>query len=305
VTKANCPFHPSSTGLTERGVGNVKRIISKLAMDHPKQWHKYVPMAMWCLRETINETNGVAPWTLVFGFLPRGPLAILKDSWCCDEDLPVNIGKNTTTYLRELHEKLEIAKSYAASHAEREQNRYAAHYNLRSRDKHFDVGERVLVLMTDSTSSRMFSKWSGPGIIVEVRSPYSYIVDVDGVHKHFHANKLRKFHVRVDSVNCDSLNDDLETRSVNTCAITYESDTDFGQLSTIPSTLSQPKSILLPSQKIDRESISHLTPKRQTELLEVLDRYPECFSDIPGHVDVTEHTIALTDNFKRKRLSAY
>ena len=125
----------------------------------------------------------------------------------------------------------------------------------------------------------MFSKWSGSGTIVEVRSPYSYIVNVDGVQKHYHANKLRKFHVRVVSVTCDSLNDNLKTRSVNTCAIrpTYESDTDFGQLSTIPSAFSQPKSILLPSQKIDPESISHLTPKQQTELLEVLDRYPECF----------------------------
>ena len=61
------------------------------------------------------------------------------------------------------------------------------------------------MLMPDSTSSRMFSIWSAPGTIVEVRSPYSYIVDVDGVHKHSHANKLRKFHVRVDSVTCDSL----------------------------------------------------------------------------------------------------
>jgi len=113
----------------------------------------------------------LTPSTLVFGFLPRGPLAILKDSWCGEKNLPLNFGKNATTYLRELHEKLEIAESYATSHAERQQNRYAAHYNLRSRDKHFDVGERVLVLMPDATSSRMFSKWSGPGTIVEVRSP--------------------------------------------------------------------------------------------------------------------------------------
>ena len=211
----NCPFHLSSTGLAERGVGNVKPIISKLATDHPKQWHKYVPTAMWCLRETINETNGVAPW--IFGFLPRGPLAILKDSWC-GENLPVNLVRMQPHIYVSFIEKLEITKSYAASHAEREQNRYAAHYNLRSRDKHFGVGERVLVLMPDSISSRMFSKWSGPGSIVEVRSPYSYIVDVDGVQKYFHANKLRKFHVRVDSVTCDSFNDDLETRSVNTCA---------------------------------------------------------------------------------------
>jgi len=103
-------------------------------MDHPKEWHEYVPMAMWCLRETIIETTGT-PWILVLGFLPRGPLAILKDSWCGEKDLQVNFGKNATTYLRELHEKSEIAKSYAASHAEREQNRCAAHYNLRSRDK--------------------------------------------------------------------------------------------------------------------------------------------------------------------------
>jgi len=60
-------------------------------------------------------------------------------------------------------------------------------------------------MMPDSTSSRMFSKWSGPDTIVEVRSPYSYIVDIDGVYKHFHANKLRKFHVRVDSVTCNRL----------------------------------------------------------------------------------------------------
>ena len=48
-----------------------------------------------------------------------------------------------------------------------------------------------------------------------------------------------------------------------------------------------------------------MTQKQQTELLEVLDRYPECFSDTPGHVDVIEHTITLTDNFIPKRLSAH
>lgn len=30
----NSPWHPSSTGLVERAVGNVKKIVSKLAIDH-------------------------------------------------------------------------------------------------------------------------------------------------------------------------------------------------------------------------------------------------------------------------------
>ena len=84
----NSPWHPSSTALAERAVGNVKTVVSKLAMDHPKQWHTYLPMVMWCLREVLNESTGLAPWTLVMDHLPRGPLSILKDSWCGDENLP-------------------------------------------------------------------------------------------------------------------------------------------------------------------------------------------------------------------------
>jgi len=89
----NSPWHPSSTGLAERAVGNVKTIVSKLAMDHPKQWHTYLPATMWCLRESPNESTGLSPWTLVMGLLPRGPLSIIKDSWCGDENLPVSFGK--------------------------------------------------------------------------------------------------------------------------------------------------------------------------------------------------------------------
>ena len=74
------PWHPNSTGLVERAVGKVKNIISKLAMDHPKQWHTYVSTVIWSLREIPNATTGVAPWTLVMRHIPKGPLAILKES---------------------------------------------------------------------------------------------------------------------------------------------------------------------------------------------------------------------------------
>jgi len=38
----NSPWHQNATGLAERGVGNVKTIIGKLAMNHPNQWDQYV-----------------------------------------------------------------------------------------------------------------------------------------------------------------------------------------------------------------------------------------------------------------------
>ena len=69
--------------------------------------------------------------------------------------------------------------------------------------------------------------------------------------------------------------------------------------------MTQPSSIVLPSEKIERATISHLSYDQRLELLEVLDRYPECFSDIPGYTEVITHTIPLMENFKPKRLSAY
>ena len=103
--------------------------------------------------------------------------------------------------------------------------------------------------------------------------------------------------MRVDSVTCDSLVDDLESKSVNTCALVYENDTDFGQLNVIPSTLSQPCTVVLPSEKIDPASLSHLSRDQQLELLKVLDRYPECFSDVPGYTDVVTHNRRIRNEY--------
>ena len=63
----NSPWHPNVTGLAKRGVGNVKTIIGKLAMDHPNQWDQHVPNVLWALRKSTNATTGLSPWTLVFG----------------------------------------------------------------------------------------------------------------------------------------------------------------------------------------------------------------------------------------------
>jgi len=120
----NSPLHTNSTGLAERGVGNVKAIISQLAMDHPTQWDQYLLSVLWSLREAVNSTTGLAPWALVSGRVPRGPLTILKNRWTGIEKLPVSFGKSAVEYLREVQKKLEIAAAYTSSHSKVEQERY-------------------------------------------------------------------------------------------------------------------------------------------------------------------------------------
>jgi hypothetical protein len=303
------PLHPNANGLAERYVGTIKQMVSRLASENPRQWTKYLPFVLWALREVPNETIGLPPSTLVFGRQTRGPLSILKETWEGNRELPPHCKKSVEEYLYELKEKLETAKSYADKHANAAQKRYVDQYNLRSRDKRFSVGESVLILQPDSTSSKAFSKWKGPAKIVEIKSDYSYMVEIDNAIYHIHANRLRKYNVRVDEVNCAYASlPVVESGMVNecNCAVIYERDTDFGNIEVVnPPGEQMYNSELLPSQRVSEEQVNHLAPWQRKQLFAVLDKYAMCFSESPGLCNVIQHEIPVTADFKPKRLPAY
>jgi len=185
------PRHPEANSVDSM-IGTIKSMISKVAEQHPRSWPRYIGMILFALRESVNETTGVAPYTLVYGRLPVGPLAVLKNMWINENDFPAPKNKSTAEFLKDLRDKLEIARSYADSHAETAQQRYVTRYNKRSCDKSFTIGESVLVLQKDSTASKVFSRWIGPAVIYEVQSPYSYVVEfADGSRRILLANHLR------------------------------------------------------------------------------------------------------------------
>jgi hypothetical protein len=223
--------------------------------------------------------------------------------------LPLDLAKAPCEYLQELERKLQIASDYASEHATREQDRYTHAYNLRSRDKSFQVGERVIYLMPSST----------------------YIVELDGKRQWCHANNLRKYHERVIDV------------SNHNCAIIFDNDRDFGIIPTIQcydqnigdnleqhetktkqntnhdlnvdkvedddvNDVTMMSSILcedaidshdvdpsvsscLPSEKIDRTKLNHLSDSQQLELMAILDEFKECFSESPGFCPYVEQAL--------------
>jgi len=121
-----------------------------------------------------------------------------------------------------------MAQNYAKQHAERAQGRYVAQYNLRAREKSFQIGDQVLILTPDSTSSKLFSRWTGPAVIKDKVSAHSYLVDTNGAVKHLHADKLRKYHINVDEISCDTILAGQINTELDHCAIIHEEDQDFG-----------------------------------------------------------------------------
>ena len=105
-----------------------------------------IPYIVWAYQESPNSTTGVAPYMLLFGCLPKGPLAILKDWWAGELELPPNLGKSMAAYVQKFKENLEITADFATKYAKAEQASYAEYYNRRTKDKHFDIGEKMLIL---------------------------------------------------------------------------------------------------------------------------------------------------------------
>ena len=128
------PGRPQACGLVERLVGSVKSAISKVAAEHPRQWHTHLACILWALRETPNSTTGAPPWLLAFGRLPRGPLSVLRDTWTGAEDPPLSLGKTVIEYLKDLRQRFATAEEYASSHADLKQAHYTTRYNLRSQN---------------------------------------------------------------------------------------------------------------------------------------------------------------------------
>jgi len=140
-----------------------------------------------------DATTGLSPYELVYGKPGRGPLSILKDTWSNDTgNDPINLSTEYLYYIM-LKQDLIDAKEIATKNTDQAQTRYTHQYNLRSRDKEFDVGESVLVLLPDSTN-KLKSCWQGPSTIHARVSDYSYrILAADGSLLTLHANHLRKF----------------------------------------------------------------------------------------------------------------
>ena len=171
------------------------------------------------MREVPNKTNGSSPYQMVYGQLGRGPLSILKDTWTGELTVPPDFGKITEQYMQDLKERLEIAKLHASEHAEKAQLDYANRYNVHTRSKEFRPGDQVIVLMPDS-AQKLYSRWTRPANVKELilhdKDSYIIVMD-DGSERKLHANKLRLFQNRVNSI-----------------GVSFDNDNEFGVVECMP-----------------------------------------------------------------------
>ena len=109
----------------------------------------------------------------------------------------------------------------------------------------------------------------GPAVIKDRLSDHTYSVEIDGFRKHIHVDKIRKY-IQINEVTCDTVTTGHEQTKINHCAVICDDDSDFESVDVIDTDqFQQPE--LLPSQKIDSKTLSHLSIEQRTKLLARLD----------------------------------
>ncbi|GFQ65751.1 retrovirus-related Pol polyprotein from transposon opus [Trichonephila clavata] len=163
--------------------------------------HEYIVCAIdLCSREKPHALTGVSPYQLVYGRLPSGPMTILKEFWTGEREIPTGAARSVEEYLKQLQKKLQDAHEIASENSAKNQERMTSHYNLRTREKSFSVGDEVLILMPSSTY-KLLNTWIGPAKVVKLTRPHSCLVRMeDGNTRELHVNKLRPYISRVDHV---------------------------------------------------------------------------------------------------------
>lgn len=94
-------------------------------------------------KNSYPATTGLPLSLLAWGSVPRGPLAILKDTMTGKAELPLNLGKSAGEYFQELKKNLKLAQDVAGSHAEEAQQSCISRCNLRASEKSFEIGLRT------------------------------------------------------------------------------------------------------------------------------------------------------------------
>ena len=283
------PYHPICNGLVERFNGTLKKMLTIMCTERPKDWDKYIDPLLFAYREVPQESLGFCPFELIYGWPVRGPMQVLRELWTKDiEDPQV---RTIYQYVLDLRERLESTVSLAQQNLQNMSKKYKKYYNRKSRRRHLKVGCKVLVLLPSKTNKLLMS-WKGPYEVVEKLSVLDYRIKMD--------KKVNTFHINRQYIEREY---DQQTTDVQVCSIAVLDCTSEDTEDNIEGLVESPS--ICDSESVEMLNINpDLTKEQQSQVRQVVTNFASTFTGIPGCTTLLEHDIKLTTN-KPVRVKQY
>ncbi|XP_068245849.1 uncharacterized protein [Palaemon carinicauda] len=170
------PYHPAANGRIERQHQILKSILKKICELKHNQWHRFLPAALFAMREIPSDTTGFSPFEILYGRQVRGPLTILKELWTNSD---MSTGETDLySFVLELREKLSDVSDLAVQNMNISSSTYKSYFDLKSSKRRFKADDEVILLIPEKQGKLQFS-WRGPYKIIDKHGPVDYWVNVE------------------------------------------------------------------------------------------------------------------------------
>lgn len=146
-----CEYNPQSNGMDERFNGTLVARLKNLVDKNHSEWDLVLQSAVLAYNLTPNDSSKLAPYTIVYGRLPRSPL----------NPIDLEIEQSISNH--------QIIRNRAAENTQNSQSRSALQYDKNRRDFNLEPLDLVMVRTTGGRESRKFApKFTGPHCILRL-----------------------------------------------------------------------------------------------------------------------------------------
>lgn len=291
------PYHPMCNGLVEGFNGTLKRMLKRLAAERVKDWDRYLTAVLFAYREVPQDSTHFSPFELLYGRTVRGPLTILREVWTAEE-IPSEEEKTTYQYVFDLRQRLENTCELAHEELRKAQQTQKKYYNKRARYRKLEIGNKALVLLP-TEHSKLQMRWKGPFDVVSRHGENDYGIDVEGKKKIFHINMLKKYEERkpreeeakiavcIGSSQLQFVDGIEDLEICATVDVEIPADEDDTEMFYGVKAKESWKDV-----KLD----SALSPTESGQLKDLLQKYSDVLTDLPGRTDLLEFELELVEH---------
>ena len=189
-----------------------------------------------------------------------------------------------------MRERLDQTLKIAKESLENSQVRYKKYFDKKTKDRNFQPGDHVLVLLP-TNNKKLLMQWKGPYKVEKVVNKNDYVIKTGAKSKVYHANLLRKYLMKEEKDDAKDAKSD-ELLEVAAGGISKESEEE---------TFHEDKLLEIGSLS-SKESykdvkVSSKLSKTQSDGLEsLIQEFKPLLTDKPGSTTLIEHSIKLTSD---------
>ena len=213
-------------------------------------------------------------------------MTILKELWTGESESTEV--KTSYQYVLKLRERLEETMKLAQEELMKNQIRYKKNSDKKTKDRLFNEGDRVLVMLP-TNNNKLLMQWKGPYEIIQKMGNHGYKILIGNKEKNYRANMLKKYYAREDEAKTGNEKEELKIAASAKMLLDEETPSIDDDLLLQLGTYKQKEDVS--NVKVGTK----LDNSQGRQLQALIENYANVFSDVPGRTSKIEHRINLVD----------